>query len=303
MHQPMPIIVGAPRSGTTLLRFILDAHPDLAIPPETGFLALGPQFKGPPAAVRKEFFETLVHFPPEAPAWSDFQIPKEVFWAKLSEIEPFTISEGYRGFYRLYAARFGKHRWGDKTPVHSFGMAAIEAALPEAHFVHILRDGRDVCLSLRQMWFSPGWDVEIQARQWCSFVEAARQQGAQCRRYMEIKYEDLVLQPRLAVQKICAFLNLGYDEATLEYYRRAASRLQEHDTRLQIDGRIVVTKEQRFQQQHRTTLPLDHSRVLAWKHAMSAEERGQFDAIAGHLLAALGYETDMAQPNSGTAAC
>jgi len=290
-HQPMPIIVGAPRSGTTLLRFILDAHPRLAIPPETGFLALESQFKLSAPAVRKEFFETLVGFPPEAPAWRDFQIPKEIFWQKLQDIEPFTISEGYRAFYRLYAARFGKDRWGDKTPVHCFGMVAIQAALPEAHFLHIIRDGRDVCLSLRQMWFSPGWDIATQAHQWCSFVSAARQQGAQCRRYMEIKYEDLVLQPRQLVQSICAFLDLGYDETMLEYHRRAARRLEEHQTRSKIDGSVIVTKKERFRQQHKTTQPLDPSRVFAWKNAMNTEERKLFDVIAGPLLAALGYET------------
>ena len=289
----MPIIVGAPRSGTTLLRFILDAHPNLAIPPETGFLALGPQFKGPSDSIRNEFFETLVRFPPNAPAWPDFQIQKEIFWAKLREIEPFTISDGYRAFYRLYAARFGKDRWGDKTPVHCFGMKAIEEVLPEAHFLHIIRDGRDVCLSLRQMWFSPGWEVETQARQWCSFVSTACEQGAQCQRYIEIKYEDLVLKPRQIVQSVCAFLHIGYDEGMLEYHLRAANRLQEHEARLQINGNIVVTKDQRFDQQSRTTQPLDPSRVLAWKSAMNIEEREQFEAIAGHLLTALGYETNV----------
>ena len=287
----MPIIVGAPRSGTTLLRFILDAHPNLAIPPETGFLALGSQLKGPSDSVRNEFFEALVRFPPNAPAWSDFQISKELFWAKLREIEPFKISDGYRAFYQLYASRFGKERWGDKTPVHCFAMEAIEEVLPEAHFLHIIRDGRDVCLSLRQLWFSPGWDVETQARQWCSFVSTARQQGAQCRRYMDLKYEDLIIKPRQVVQSVCAFLDLGYDEMMLEYHLRAASRLQEHEGRSWIDGSIVVTKEQRFQQQHRTTQPLDRSRVLAWKSAMNLEERQRFDAIAEHLLTALGYET------------
>ena len=67
--------------------------------------------------------------------------------------------------------------WGDKAPLHGFFMDRIEAMLPEAHFIHMLRDGRDVCLSLRPMWFSPGWEVEIQARHWCDFVSAARDHG------------------------------------------------------------------------------------------------------------------------------
>ena len=72
VHQPMPIIIGAPRSGTTLLRFILDSHPELAIPPETGFLALGPQFAIQGAALRKEFFRAVINFPPDAPGSARF---------------------------------------------------------------------------------------------------------------------------------------------------------------------------------------------------------------------------------------
>jgi hypothetical protein len=135
------------------------------------------------------------------------------------------------------------------------------------------------------MWFSPGWEVETQARQWWNFVSTVRQQGAQCRCYMEIKYEDLVLKPRQVVQSVCTFLELSYDEKMLGYHSRAASRLQEHEARL-VDGSIVVTKEQRFRQQHRTTQPLDPNRVLAWKGVMSPEERKRFDAIAGPLLSA-----------------
>lgn len=292
--QPMPIIVGAPRSGTTLLRFVLDAHPDLAIPPETGFLALGPELSGTSDVVRRKFYETVINFPPDAPAWSDFQISKELFWAQLSEIEPFTVSDGFRTFYRLYASRFDKKRWGDKTPVHCFGMKSIEETLPEAHFLHLIRDGRDVCLSSRQMWFSPGWEVEKQARRWCDFVSSARQQGATCRHYMEIKYEDLVLAPRQSVQRICRFLALRYDEKMLEFHARAAARLEEHGTRLQTDGSVLVTREQRLRAQQSTTRPFDQTRALAWKSAMGAKEREQFDAIAGPLLSALGYETSHA---------
>jgi hypothetical protein len=270
---------------------MLDAHPNLAIPPETGFLSLGPQFKEPSENLRLEFFNAITHFPADAPGWHDFHLPEETFWAGLREIEPFTIAAGFRAFYRLYASRFGKTRWGDKTPVYCFAMQAIEEVLPEAHFVHIIRDGRDACLSLRQTWFSPGWDIETQARHWCSFVSAARQQGAQCRCYSEIKYEELILRPEEALKRLCAFLKIGYDGAMLDYHLRARDRLQEHETRLRVDGSVLVSKEKRLEQQHRTTQPLDHNRIFGWKKALSIQEQQQFGAIAGPLLAELGYET------------
>lgn len=68
LQPPMPIIVGVPRSGTTLLRFMLDAHPEMAIPPETGFLVLAPQLLAEGNVLRTTFFEAVTGYPPEAPA-------------------------------------------------------------------------------------------------------------------------------------------------------------------------------------------------------------------------------------------
>jgi len=299
MQQPMPIIVGAPRSGTTLLRLMLDAHPELAIPPETGFFSLDMNREGSPEVDRSEFFETIVRFPADAPGWADFHIPKEQFRARLNTIEPFTRSAGYRAFYQLYAERFGKRRWGDKAPLHSFFMDRIEAVLPEAHFIHVLRDGRDVCLSLRPMWFSPGWDVEIQARHWCDFVSAARSHGAARQHYLEIKYEELVTQAEAVLRRICAFVQLPYVASMLDYYKRAPDRLREHEARLRLDGSVVVSKEQRLRQQQKTTQPPDISRVLAWKSAMSPAERRRYEAVAGPLLLQVGYEVDSGQEPVG----
>jgi hypothetical protein len=73
LQPPMPIIVGVPRSGTTLLRFMLDAHPEMAIPPETGFLVLAPQLASQGRALRERFFEAVTGYPPEAQGVAGFQ--------------------------------------------------------------------------------------------------------------------------------------------------------------------------------------------------------------------------------------
>src|SRR6478672_7297562 len=80
---PMPFIVGAPRSGTTLLRFMLDAHSDLAIPPETGFLIPCAQLPTQKEALEETLVHSIVMFPPDAPAWEDFQISEADFRAKI----------------------------------------------------------------------------------------------------------------------------------------------------------------------------------------------------------------------------
>lgn len=291
LHCPMPIIVGAPRSGTTLLRFMLDAHSELAIPPETGFLTLGAQLGGREDMLRERFFRAVVNHPEPAPSWPDFEVPEETFWQALTEISPFTVSEGYRAFYRLYAARLRKPRWGDKTPIYCMSIDAIRSVLPEARFIHIIRDGRDVALSLRGMWFSPGWEIETQAQYWSNCVLTARQAGVGRRDYLEVRYEDLILNTRETLERVCNHVALSFERTMLSYYTQTHERLREHKGRASADGRPLLTREERLRQQQRTTAPPDPGRVFAWKRAMSAEEWKRFQLVAGDLLKELDYET------------
>jgi hypothetical protein len=286
----MPVIVGAPRSGTTLLRFMLDSHPELAIPPETGFLVLGATLKGRRDELREKFFHALVNYPADAPAWLDFGIPKEVFRAALAEIPSFTVAEGFRTFYRLYAARFDKPRWGEKTPLYCKSLDEIRKVLPEARFIHIIRDGRDAALSLRRMWFSPGWEIETQAAYWRDCVLAARRAGLGRPDYIEVRYESLILETRETLKQICAFIELDYDDQMPRYYTRTPERLKEHQGRTLSDGIPLLTQEQRLSQQWLTTKPPDPARVFSWKLAMNAEESGRFNLVARDLLRELGYE-------------
>ena len=286
----MPVIVGSPRSGTTLLRFMLDSHRELAIPPETGFLSLGTKFRGRGDKLREKFFRAVTNFPSDAPGWPDFEISEESFRASLTGIEPFTVAEGYRAFYRLYAARFGKSRWGDKTPLYCMELNVIRKILPEARFIHIIRDGRDAALSLRRMWFSPGWEIETQAAYWRDCVLAARRAGAGRPDYIEVRYEDLILNTRETLNRICTFIELDYDDAMLSYYTRTPERLKEHKGRFLPDGTVLRSQEQRLGQQKRTTEPPDPARVFAWRSAMSPDEKERFRLVAGDLLSELGYE-------------
>lgn len=286
---PMPIVVGAPRSGTTLLRLMLDSHPELAVPPETGFLGLAPKLRGSGDRLRERFFTAVTGFGHPSPAWPDFGIPAEEFRSALRALSPFTATEGFRAFYRMYAARFGKPRWGDKTPMYCTQMDAIRRVLPEARFVHLIRDGRDVALSLRRMWFSPGPEIEAQAAYWRRCVRAARRAGKGRADYLEVRYEDLVVDPRSSLERICGFVGLAYDEAMAQHHLRAAERLGEHRARSGPDGSALVTVEQRLAQQESATHPANSARVQAWREAMDDRERERFRRVAGDLLRELGY--------------
>ena len=286
----MPVIVGSPRSGTTLLRFMLDASSELAIPPETGFLAIGDKITGRGEKLRDKFFQAIVNYGEPLRSWPDFEIPEKEFRVTLDQITPFNIADGYRAFYRLYAARHRKTRWGDKTPIYCRHLKAIRKVLPETRFVHIIRDGRDVALSLRRMWFSPGSDMETQASYWRDCILAARRAGTGHDDYLEVRYEELIHNTAETLQRICAHVDLTFEEQMLNYYQRAPERLKEHKGRSMPDGVTVLTQDQRLKQQQRTTEPPDPACVFGWRRTMDWDERSRFQSVAGDLLEELGYE-------------
>ena len=81
--------------------------------------------------------------------WGDFGLTEEELLERFRAIEPLNAGDALRAFYEAYAERVGKPRWGEKTPIYVKSMRRIERALPEARFVHVIRDGRDVALSIR----------------------------------------------------------------------------------------------------------------------------------------------------------
>lgn len=285
---PFPVVVGVPRSGTTLLRLMLDAHPQLAIPPETGFLLSSELLAS--QASPGELAGMLLNIPAEAPAWHDFGLNGQTF---LEAAHQLPASDGLgnlagilRLFYRLYAARHGKSRSGDKTPLYLLGMPQVAAVLPEARFIHIVRDGRDVALSWRQTWFAPSRDVPELVRRWAEMILAARTK-AEGLPYLEVLYSELILQPEATLRSICDFIELDFHPAMLNYHQHSAVRLKEHGTRYNSHGALLVSHEQRLKQQWRTMTPLDSSRLGQWRQALSESEIVACDRYAGELLQAI----------------
>ena len=288
MPNPMPFIVGVPRSGTTLLRLMLDAHPDLAIPSETGFIPALLKARGDGGLTAEGFVATLASFP----TWEDFDLRPEDLRAAVAALRPFETGEALRAFYRLYAARFGKPRYGDKTPNYALIIDRIESLLPEARFVHVIRDGRDVALSVRGLWFSPGQDMESLARDWRDRIRKTRDLGRRCRHYLEVRFESLILESGPTLRRICGFLDLPYDARLERYHETAPERLQEFKDRRRADGSVVITKEERLQNQALSARPPEPAEIGRFKRDMSPAERARFESVAGGLLKDLGYETE-----------
>lgn len=289
-HQPMPFIVGAPRSGTTLLRLMLDAHPDLAIPPETSFVVAASALDPSAKDLSARFLDTITAFPPQSPNWADFGLARDALAEAVHSLAPFTVADGLRAFYRLYAQRFGKPRWGEKTPDYSLHIREIAALLPESRFIHIIRDGRDVAASWRRQWFSPGREPEILAQAWIDRVRTARGAGLERSRYVEVIYEELVARPQPVLRQLCDFLDLSWSDQLLNHHERAPRRLEEHRERRSLDGSVIVSHAQRLRQQQRTMERPGTGRIGSWREELSEDDVRRFEHLAGDLLVELGYE-------------
>lgn len=285
---PMLFIVGVPRSGTTLLRLMCDAHPALSIPPEMGFIPAVADLRGRGAELRAAFLDAVTGMA----TWEDANIARAQFESALGEIEPFTVGQGVRAFYRCYAARFGKSRHGDKTPFYCLHMDGIEKLVPEARFVHIIRDGRDVALSQRGLWFAPGDRIEELAHQWRTWITTARRLGRRRRHYMEIRYEELIEDAPGLLRRVCDFIELPYDARMERYYESAGERLDEIRTMYRSDGTPLITKAERLYNQRFTMQPPEPARVCRWRQEMDAETRAGYARVAGDLLGELGYPND-----------
>jgi Sulfotransferase domain len=153
----------------------------------------------------------------------------------------------------------------------------------------VIRDGRDVALSLRETWFSPGNDIDVLAGHWMNCVTTARRQGSRCCHYLEVRFEDLITDSAAVLTCICRFLDLPYAPAMLDYHHRTPDRLKEHRERMRVDGTQVISHLDRLRQQALTQQPPQASRVQAWRTQMNVDERSRFEEIAGTLLQELGY--------------
>ncbi len=286
-RPPMPFIVGSGRCGSTLLRLMLDSHPQLAIPDETHFV---PQLAR--LAARGASVGQLADALCANTRWANWGISRENLLARTDRADAPPLEALLRAFYEGYADRFGKRRYGDKTPPYVFEMPLVRQLFPDARFVHLIRDGRDVALSMREKaWWGPRSLAET-AAWWTHTITTARAHGSGAPDYLEVRYEDLVQAPEMTLRSICEFIELPWDAAMLRYHERADDRLQELTGFRSETGEYISTE--RVRDLHTLTRePPNASRIEAWRTGLNPAEVRQFELLAGPLLAALGYATSL----------
>ena len=289
-RPPAPFIVGAPRSGPTMLRLMLDAHPDFALPPETYFIPHAHKvWRQARLQPRQARVETFVEAMTTYKRWPDFHLDGDEFAAYVRDRNPKGFGDAVRCFYELYAERIGKSRWGDKTPFYVIRMNLIQRHLPEARFIHIIRDGRAVALSIKDLWFGPD-TVEGCAEFWVKRIDQARRKAEMLPHYLEVIYEDLVREPEPSLRRIAEFIEAPFDERMVRFYENVDERiaLETPPEEVAKDGQVISTEE-RMKIMENLKRPPDPARIDRWRDDLSADEIARFETIAGDRLRELGY--------------
>ena len=185
-------VVGCQRSGTTVLRLMLDSHPNISCGPETRFLS---------------HMETIT-----GADWhriSRFGFPREYWLNKMAEF--------FDSFQSEYAQARGKQRWADKSPLYALILDFLWELFPDAQVVHVIRDVRDVTASHRTAF---GYKSALGAPlKWQRYIHEVRRaaEHAPAGQYHELRYEQLVADREGTLRELLGFLGEEWDPGVLDF--------------------------------------------------------------------------------------
>jgi len=280
-RNPYVFVVGCPRSGTTLLQRMLNNHPQLAVAYDSLFIPAavrGQKNKNP--SVSKEIISRINGFkrfsrlglPPDA---LEILTPKAVDYAQLVSL-----------IYDEFAQIHGKLLAGEKSPGYVRHMPLLQALFPFSRFVHLVRDGRNVALSLMEwgqqkkkpkgpakkyrLWAdSP---VAVSALWWAYKAGRGQRDAARIRSgaYTEVRYESLVANPEDELRRLAGFLQIPYSPDMVHFY-------------------VGKTKATPGLSAKSAWLPATKG-IRDWRVTMKHDDLELFEALAGDCLVDFGYE-------------
>lgn len=284
-------IVGAPRSGTTVMRQILNRHSELYLADETHYFEdlrqkIGSKRRLPTSEERKlieDYFLALTH------KWYGEEGDPEQGWMDRQELRMLAQQLGsgtdayFEAFCRLCAARNNKIRWGEKTPRHVFQLSTIFSLYPNAQVICIVRHPAGVVASYRD-WknsvsplqksrLTKTYSLAFVSLSWKAAFNAAveaRNQFGEDRVYLQ-RYEDLVSEPESALKVLTSWLSLDYQPSMLE-----------------VD--CVNSSYSKSWRQSGTSLSSEA--VHRWREKLSKREISSVQAFCGNLLEKAGYEKE-----------
>ncbi|MFO8099851.1 MAG: sulfotransferase [Salinibacter sp.] len=271
MRTPL-FIVGMPRSGTTLLSALLDAHPSIAITPETHFYTRCWEAAAPASERPDDVWARLV----QQPGVQDMQLTEaeiERIWSRARAADRPAPPDLLRALGTTYAERSGAEIWGEKTPDHLAHVPAMLRNFPDAAVLCIVRDPRDVCLSLRDMPWNHDSLPEA-AWTWRRYAQKSlRYRDAFSEHFHIIRYEDLLEDPEAELRAVAEWVGVTFDDRMLRFHHQEG-------------GPADTDREPWKAKMHR---PVDPTNKEKWRTHMTAAERAVVEIVAGAALPAYGY--------------
>lgn len=262
-----PIIIGGcARSGTTLIRVMLDTSSNIYCGPESNLFL--------PIRIRtRRRIEKL--------SWK-FDAPTKEIETLLTRSS--CLSEFIEKFFKRISSLRGKRRWADKSPRNVLRLDYIFKHFPRAKFIHVIRDGRDVACSLRTfpkrkivngkiIPLNTNRPLDECIKRWIHDVNMGRKYKNDSH-YIEVKYEDLIFNTEKTLKRLFIFLGEPFETNILKYYEV-------------YDSVRDITK---FPQNIEATQPIYTSAVGRWRKELTEEEKRLFKKLGSDLLIELGYE-------------
>lgn len=269
-------IVGSGRCGTTLMRTVLEAHPNVHIPP--GNVALRHVIADyrrysrlPWSPLLRILLAHLVFHH----MWEGFDLTLGPVYRELVDwpVRRRNLAAILDAVYRAHAARHkpSAHRWGDKSPFSVLALPALRAVFPDLRVIHMVRDGRDVAASFASAF---GDDLSRAIMVWLRAIRAARRFASQHPdQLLEVRYEALVRRPEETARAVATFLGLEFDERML--------RPHELD--------VPLGDVDRTPYMQRVRQPIDQSAIGRWRRDFGPAQVAELERAMGPTLVDLGY--------------
>ncbi len=250
-------IVGVGRSGTTLLQSMINAHPRIAIMPETHFVIaqLVPRTDASLEEARQRLAEDA-RFGRLGLEMDD------VFAPFTSGDRPFSQAALFRELFDRYAAEHGVTIVGDKAPKNIEHLPLIKTIMPDAYVIHLVRDPRDVYLSRTKAKWSAGRSDTMQYLAYRAQFGMGRHSGRQLfgDRYLELHYEQLISDPTSELKRVAALVGVPFDEAMLDFGASGKKLVadDEKDWKGNVSGPLLTKNMNKWRDQ----MPPTHVRKL-----------------------------------------
>jgi hypothetical protein len=277
-----PVFVGGcPRSGTTLLRTMLNSHPGLAVPQETRFLVDAYRLRRrwgdlSDTANRRRLAEWVTGGKRSQAARLSRDLDELL---ERMVASPPTLGSVLGAGFLVYAESGGKPRWGDKRPSFVLNLDAVFAMVPDAQYINMVRDPRAAVASIRRIgnrrkvgWYEDGLVAGTEVWERSQRAADRWRRRLPARQFFELRYEDLVADPEGALGPVVEFLGLdpGGLEAMLRFHEAA-------DIKSRRMHRLVAK-------------PVTTAAVRKWEKQLADEEVAFVEDALGSRMRRYGYE-------------